>query len=90
MVLSLWLILTEEVATAPAELSLPWRVDIRHASRSELMVLPGVGPTMAGRILEFRATHTIDHAEKLSQIHGIGPVTVEDVRRLIVFEDMPQ
>ena len=87
LVLSLWLIFTENVGTAPEELQQGWRVNIIHASRSDLMILPGIGPALADRILEYRESNPLRAPEDLAQIHGIGPATVEDVRRLVVFEE---
>lgn len=90
LVLSFWLMFTDTVGTAPEELQQAWRVDILHASRSELMILPGIGPALADRIVEYRASNPLSTPEDLARIHGIGPATVEDVRRLVVFEEDEQ
>lgn len=51
------------------------RIDINTAGISELMQLPGVGPSIAARIVEFRKTHPFDRPEHLMRVRGIGPKT---------------
>ncbi len=50
------------------------RVDVNHASASELERLPRVGPAMAQRIIEARPFTSIDD---LLRVRGIGPSTLE-------------
>lgn len=89
LVLSLWMIVTQQVPTAPTELPKPWRVDILHGKKVELMLLNGIGTSLADRIIEYRETHVLNTPEDLLEVHGIGPVKVERLRRTIVFTEDP-
>jgi competence protein ComEA len=58
-----------------------FEVDINAADWPELMQLPGVGPTLAHRIVQSRQTAGpfADH-EALRRVRGIGPKTLEQIR----------
>jgi competence protein ComEA len=58
---------------APGEAGAP-RVHLNRATRAELEALPGIGPALAGRILEFRASHgPFRDPSELLLVRGIGP-----------------
>jgi competence protein ComEA len=53
-------------------------VDLNTATEAELDTLPGVGPVMAARILEWRSAHgRFASVEQLREISGIGARTYE-------------
>jgi len=58
-------------ATAPAPEA---RVDINHASVDELLKVPGMTPSWAGRIVRFRPYRTkqdlVEHGVVTSQVYG--------------------
>jgi len=56
------------------------RVDLNNATQSELETLPGVGPVIAGRIIDGRPFASVDSLEKVS---GIGPATMARLRDLV-------
>jgi competence protein ComEA len=59
-------------------------IDINAATLDELVELPGVGPVLAARIVEFReANGDVERADLLMAVSGIGPATYEAVRDLI-------
>jgi len=61
-------------------------IDINHASAAELQRLPGVGPVLAQRIMEFRRTHgSFRSLEELDGVKGIGRKRLEKWRPLIIF-----
>jgi competence protein ComEA len=60
----------------------PFRVHLQTDSPDILELLPGIGPTMAMKIVEFRAEHVIKTPEDLLHIHGIGQITVDKLRAL--------
>ena len=53
------------------------RVSVNSASAAELETLPGIGPAMAGRIIEGRPYNSFGD---LLNIKGIGPKTLEKLR----------
>jgi competence ComEA-like helix-hairpin-helix protein len=59
-------------------------VDLNHADLATLKQLPGVGPHLAARILEYRQQHgPFASVEDLKGVHGIGPVTLERLRTVV-------
>lgn len=55
-------------------------IDINAASAAELEMLPGIGPTLAKRIIEERrANGVFERVADLQRVRGIGPRTVEKI-----------
>lgn len=52
-------------------------VDPNTAERADLESLPGVGPVIAGRIIEQRRQRPFRVPEDLERVPGIGPRTLE-------------
>lgn len=62
----------------------PQRIDINTASAAELEALPGIGPTLAGRVVRYREEHgPFSTIEELMNVQGIGVVTLDKMRGLI-------
>ncbi len=60
------------------------RLDLNRASAAELQALPGIGPALAGRIVEHRArAGRLRSVDDLLDVSGIGPVTLERLRPLV-------
>lgn len=60
-------------------------VDINLASAEELDLLPGVGPSLAGAIIEHRKKKgPFWSVDELLEVPGIGPKTLERLRPLLV------
>jgi competence protein ComEA len=58
-----------------------FQVDINTADWPELIQLPGIGNTLARRIVEFRQAHgPFSKTDDLIHIKGIGPVIMERLR----------
>lgn len=59
-------------------------LDVNRATAQELAGLPGIGPALARRVVEWRGRHgpfaTVDELEK---VPGIGAATVERLRPLV-------
>ena len=61
------------------EISTP--VDVNCATADELVEVPGIGPSTAARIIEWRETQgRFERLEDLLNIRGIGVTTLEKLR----------
>lgn len=76
-----WVITEPEAADPP----LSFRVDVNTADAATLQLLPGVGPSIAQRIIEERQRRRFDSADDLLRVDGIGPRTAERMTPYIVF-----
>lgn len=65
----------------------PWPIDVNSASAAELERLPGVGPVIAGRIVEYReANGPFKGVDDLLAVRGIGPRTLEQLRPYVTVD----
>ena len=65
-----------------------YRIDINEANFVEWLQLPGVGETLADRILRYRDEHgPFQSIEELDDIKGIGPKTLEKLRPWLTVRD---
>jgi competence protein ComEA len=61
------------------------RVDLNHATPSDLEALPGIGPKLAQRVIEHRASHgPFKRVEDLRQVKGIGHKKFDRLRSYVV------
>jgi competence ComEA-like helix-hairpin-helix protein len=59
-------------------------VRVNEADASELEGLPGIGPSLAARIVQSRNTHgSFATVEDLARVPGIGPALLERIRPLV-------
>lgn len=68
-------------STTPPPAAPEARVDLNAAGPEELDRLPGIGPVLAGRIVEYRTRHgRFTRIEDLLAVRGIGPRLLERLR----------
>jgi competence protein ComEA len=58
-------------------------LDVNAADEAELQRLPGVGPTLARRIVEARGTERFKSPDDLRRVKGIGPKTMDSLRQYV-------
>ncbi|MDH3463022.1 MAG: helix-hairpin-helix domain-containing protein, partial [Acidimicrobiia bacterium] len=59
-------------------------IDINRADAAELETLPGVGPVLAARIVDYReSVGGFESIEDLLQVAGIGESILASIRELI-------
>jgi len=57
------------------------KLDLNTATAQELEALPGIGPVLARRIVEYRDRYgPFQKVEDLLAVRGIGPVLLEKIR----------
>ena len=63
------------------------QVDLNAATYNDLVKLPGIGPVMAKRILEFRATQgRFKRLQDLRKVKGIGAKTYEKLAPWLIVQ----
>jgi competence ComEA-like helix-hairpin-helix protein len=71
--------------------SQPKLVNINQADLETLAQLPGIGPTLAERIIEYRETAgSFENPAELSEIYGISEAMVNDILSFITTGDSPE
>jgi competence protein ComEA len=71
-------------AAGPAAPSAEHPINVNEASRQALKALPGIGPALSGRIVEYRSTQRpFQRVEELRRVRGIGPKTLSDLRPMV-------
>jgi competence protein ComEA len=59
-------------------------ININTANQEELETLPGVGPVIAQRIIEYRQINgSFQTIEDIQKVQGIGPKTFEKMQEMI-------
>jgi competence protein ComEA len=59
-------------------------LDVNRASQEDFERLPGIGPVLAGRIVEYRAARGgFQDIEELRRVKGVGEKTFERIRAFV-------
>ncbi|MGD2251481.1 MAG: ComEA family DNA-binding protein [Anaerolineales bacterium] len=62
-------------------------ININTADAPELDLLPGIGPSLAQKIIEYRQTHgPFSCVDDLIRVSGIGPSKLEAIRDLVTVQ----
>lgn len=78
---------TAECADPPAASTSMEKVNINAATVEQLTALPGIGPAIAGGIVEYREKNgAFRQVEDLLRVKGIGEKKLEAVRGMVVVE----
>ena len=72
---------------AAAKAAIVATVNINTASVKELDTLPGIGPSTAQKIIDYRtANGPFKTVDELDNVSGIGPATLEKLRPLVTVD----
>ncbi len=53
------------------------QINVNEADGTTLQLLPGIGPALAARIVEYRTEHGhFENIDAIGRVRGIGPVTI--------------
>jgi competence protein ComEA len=67
----------------PATTQFP--INLNTATAEQLEAIPGIGPVLAQRIIEYRQTHgRFQSVDELLEVRGIGPKRLENMRPYVV------
>jgi len=61
-------------------------IDVNRASLAELQRLPGIGPALAGKMIEARERDPFRAIEDLRRVKGIGVKTLEAIKPFVVIQ----
>ena len=75
-----------ETSRFDAAVSLEGQVNINTASAAELELLPGIGPAIAQRIVDYREKHTFQQRNNIMRVKGIGQKTFAKIKDFLVVE----
>ncbi len=65
-----------------------FQVDVNKADKSELRLIPGIGPALADKIIDKRQElGGFDHLEDLMLVHGIGEKIFQKIKPFLKIEN---
>lgn len=76
------------LAPTPPKAALATTININTATQAQLELLPGIGPALAMRIIEYRDKHGgFKSVQALDEVKGIGPKTLAKLQPLVRVKD---
>ena len=74
----------KEVKLSSKETALNKKININSSAAEELMLLPGIGKSMAERIIQYRQLHKgFKKTDELMEVKGIGEKKFEKMRNFV-------
>ncbi len=72
-------------AETPQSTAPRFPIDLNTATAEQLEAIPGIGPVLAQRIVDYRRAHGRFHSvEELLEVSGIGPKRLENMRPYVI------
>ena len=62
------------------------KVNINTASAAELELLPGIGPSIAARIVDYRKDHPFKERNQIMRVKGVGQKTFAKIKDFLTVE----
>jgi competence protein ComEA len=76
---------TPRSAPQAAAAATQFPINLNTATAEQLEAIPGIGPVLAQRIIEYRQTHgRFQSVDELLEVHGIGAKRLESMRPYVV------
>lgn len=69
-----------------AAVTLEGQVNINTATAAELEQLPGIGPSIAGRIVSYREKHRFEQRNQIMRVKGVGAKTFDKIKDFLIVE----
>jgi competence protein ComEA len=66
--------------------TLEGQVNINTATAEQLELLPGIGPAMAKKIVDYRTNKPFQETNQIVRIKGIGPKTFTKLKQFLVLK----
>jgi len=77
-----------EPSTSASQEETPQKIDINRAEAWLLEALPGIGPSKARAIIDYRQQNGgFKHTTEITRVDGIGPALYEEIKDLITVSD---
>jgi comEA protein len=77
---------SDEPTTSQSAKTLEGQVNINTASAAELELLPGIGPAIAQRIVDYRKEHPFKERNQIMRVKGVGQKTFAKIKDYLTLE----